>query len=101
MAARVLKTLLIQLPKALAPTARAAHKTGFLHHAKMFGDGLTRHSSAGGEPADGSRSFVAKADDQPQANGVPKSREEGHGAEQLCACNGIRLPAQGISRRAE
>lgn len=64
-AARILEPLLIQLPKAFASTPRAAHKTGVLHHAQVFGDGLTRDASACSKPADGCRSFLTKADHQP------------------------------------
>ena len=64
MAARLLEPLLIQLPEAFAAAARAAHKARVLHHAQMFGDGLTRDAGSRGEFADGGRSLLAKTHDQ-------------------------------------
>lgn len=64
-AARVLKTLLIQVPDALASAPRAARKTRVLHKAQMLRDGLTCDAGTRSECADGRGSFVTKANDQP------------------------------------
>jgi hypothetical protein len=99
-AADLLEALLIQLPDALPAAPSATHETRVLHDAQVFGDCLTRHVEASGQPRNGRRPIVTEAGDQPQAGFVSQRREEWRRIEQLRHRPWTTPPAQGISRSA-
>ena len=87
MAARVLEPVPIQLPEALASALCASHKTGVLHHAQMFGDGLARDAGSRGERTDGCGSLLTEAHHQLHTDRVSQGSEERRRAEQLSGCD--------------